>query len=766
LNAEQLNSARLARWSQNGEARLTLEAATEWLGTIGFCPYLPFGAAGASPMASFLEAVVGRPAQTPSAGERSRANELLVRMVENSAGVPLKLGNSLGEQPDFVSSPEALRYIYALGGDRNFKAGPSTVGNDKVTPLALHCWEAIQEHGPLDVPALQPILGRDITEAAIARALQELWVGLYVFPVASVIGKPAKWELLSRHFPGQVAAGASTGQAEAQSAMVSLYLYAVVAAAEEEVLAFLSPLAPQSKLREVIRGLGSMRQLDIIDIGGRAHVCLQGGLLPEMVAQLSEEQLGVSSEETQSDTAGIFEGGIEIEREPQRAPGDTGEAGRFVPKKFVPKKFMPRASGSGEFAGKPFRPRTSSERPSFGGAARASSPRSAGTYASRPQSFAASGGDVPGYMGKGSKGSGYKENSDKRRGSDRPVSGDRKPSTRGLGERAKRWEKSGEGAGERPFAARTGHKPSADRKPPFKSSGFKSSGFKPGGFKSAGSGAPKRWASKAPRSSDAGAKPWMKRASLTPGAPRERDSEEHPKRWEKPGEGAGASASGYKKPYAAKSSGSKPGGFKSGGFKPGGSKPWASRTGSPSSGAPKRWEKSGPGAGERPQPGARAAGTKSWGAKPGGRKPSGFTASGFKSAGTRSAEGRAGESKPWVSRGAESRVGSAKSYAARKSRTSEGEAQRGPRKPYGKTEGTKPWTKRSTSERPDTGRSAGEQPTRGERPAAGAQAGEKRAAKPFWAKNPRGGKGSVAASRTNRPRGGKKAGGKKNGKKK
>ena len=91
-----------------------------------------------------------------------------------------------------------------------------------------------------------------------------------------------------RRFPKPVAAGASTGHAEAQSAMISLYLQAVVGAREEEILSFLLPLAPQSKLREVIRGLGSMRQLDILDIGGRAHVALQGGLLPEMGTQLSE----------------------------------------------------------------------------------------------------------------------------------------------------------------------------------------------------------------------------------------------------------------------------------------------------------------------------------------------------------------------------------------------------------------------------------------------------------------------------------------------
>jgi 23S rRNA pseudouridine2605 synthase len=769
LNAEQLNSARLARWSQNGDARLTLESAADWLNTIGFCPYLPAGPTGSAPSPSFLEAVVGRPAQTPSTGERSRAAELLVRMVENSAAVPLKLGKSLGEHPDFVTSPEVLRYVYALLGDRTFKTGPSTVGNSKVTPLALHCWNAIQDQGPLDVFILQPILGRDITETAIARALQELWVGLYIFPVLSLTGKPAKWELLSRRFPAQVASGASTGQAESQSAMVSLYLHAIVAAAEEEVLAFLSPLAPQSKLREVIRGLGSMRQLDMIDIGGRSHLCLQGGLLPEMVAQLSEEQLGLANgksdvEETVPDTAGVFPGGIEIEREPQRAHGEPGEVRKFVPKKFIPKKFVPRDSAAGESTRRPC-----TARPSGG---RLTGSRTEGTAPSRPRSFAASAGGASSSAGR----------SFKKPGADRAAS------TRGLGERAKRWEKSGDGVGGRAGGDR-----------PFERKPFKASGFKPGGFKSAGAGSPKPWASKSPRSSAEGAKPWAKRPDFGTGAsaaPRGSDAEERPKRWQKPSEGAGAAVR-YKKPYAAKSFGAKSSGFrpagsKPGGFKSGGTKPWTRKTGASgeaSSAAkpwvrrdaettgggeerPKRWEKSGPGAarpssGGRPGYGARPAEKKPWGEKPGGagpggRKHSGFTASGFKSAGTKSAEGRAEGVKPWVSKGAESRVGSAKSYAARTSRAGEGAAPRGPRKPFGKSDGAKPWAKRASA----TG-DAGDRPKRREKPdSAGAGGGEKREVKPFWAKNPRGGKGSVAASRTNRPRGGKKAGGKKGGKKK
>jgi 23S rRNA pseudouridine2605 synthase len=791
LNAEQLNSARLARWSQNGEARLTLEAASEWIDEIGFCPYVPMGLTGTSPAPSFVEAVVGRPAQTPSAGERARALELLARIIENSSIVPLKLGASLGEQPDFVCSPEVLRFVYALCGDRNFKTGPLTVGNEKVTPLALHCWQAIEQQGPLDVGALQPILGRDITEAAIARALQELWSAMYIFPILRAGGEPARWELMYRRFPKPVAAGASTGHAEAQSAMISLYLQASVAAREEEILSFLSPLAPQSKLREVIRGLGSMRQLDILDIGGRAHVALQGGLLPEMVAQLSEELFAappaaVASEgepeiameaEIESDSEMESDSGIQIEAVPppsQRSwRSQPLEESDVVPrstiKKFTPKKFAERPASSrpssGEFAARGSGQDRPSRRPFSGGSRSGVGgfSRPAGAYVPRAGSIAASADGRPGASrprpsgpgragprGAGPGGSGTGRSGPPRFGRDRdsgpsrgPFSRDRaerSPKTQerkgyaakghGMGERAKRWEKTGEV----PEAPPTGKRPFAP----------KSSGFKPGGSKFRGA---KPFGAKGPGSKFGGPKPWQSRSSAGEGR------EDRPKPWKK-FDGAGDStpeARGEaRKPYAAKSAG----------FKPRGAKPWAAKSDngefSPRTRAPRE-------AGDRPKPwqrdrvdaGDRPTGRKPYG-KSSGFKPSGFTRSGFKSAGARSTEARSAESesrpegtKPWASKGASSRVGSAKSYAARSAG-----------KPYAKAGGAKPWAKRTAA-------SGGEEaaPKRRERKeGSGAGPRETSGSKPFWAKNPRGGKGSTAAGRSNRPHGKKTV--RKSGKKK
>lgn len=346
MNSEQLISARLARWSQNGEARLTQAAAADWLDAVGFCCYLPIRTI---PAPSFVEAVVGRPAPVPSAGERSRSNELLSRLVKNALAVPLKLNTSaVSEEPDFIASAGTLRYIYALRGDRNFKGAPSIVGAHKVTSLALHCWQKISEGDPLDADELQSLLGGDVTAAAIRRALQELWTALYIFPTPEANDGPPKWDLIYRRFPQQAAAGSSTGHAEAMSAMVSLYLQAAVAVPEEDVLSILSPLASQSKLREVVRALGAMRQLDILDIGGRAHVSLQGSLLPEMVAQLPNyiQTESISSEDNILETAPRDEVA-------KRSPNTLDRVKKFAPRTFGPKKFPARNAERRQFSSAP-----------------------------------------------------------------------------------------------------------------------------------------------------------------------------------------------------------------------------------------------------------------------------------------------------------------------------------------------------------------------------------------------------------------------------
>lgn len=708
MTPEQLNSARMARWSQNGEARLTIEAIAEWLETVGFCPVLP--GAQAAPSPSLVEAVVGRPAQLPSAGERARAQELLVRLVQSSAAVPLKLGASLGEQPDFLVSLPVLPYVYALLGDRNFKNGPSTAGPAKVTPLAQHCWQAMEQKGPMDLTTLQQSIGGDITEAAIARALQELWVGLYVVPVLGAPGQAARWELMAQRYPEQVAAGSRTGHAEAQSALVTLYLHAAVAAAEDEVLEFLAPLASKSKLREVIRGLAAMRQLDMVDVAGRPHLCLQGGLLPEMAQQLSEEQLAASRPAPPE---------LEIQKL---------EAAEDKPRTT----WQPRSPA----AARPVRE---------AGFARRPKPASSSGYVSgeRSRGYSANRGDRsarPSRPDSYSRRSAPSATGDSRhpRASARgsfPAAGGASPQ-----DRPKRWEKPGAPAGKGSGASRA--------------SGFKPAGDKP-------------WR---PRTSSA-SRPWQQRESPSAesakrgaGPRRQHDSgyqqaehprrppakgEDRPRRWDKAGAGD------TRRPYAQRTSGAKPWVAKSKPWiaKSRDARPWDQR--GPSGDQPKpdrgagerarRWEKSGDLEGgdnrqsrsfsPRKRDASPAAANRPYRPRSTGAASSGSKSSASRAAGTRSKTfaAKASSAKPWARRS--SPEGGFDPESASKAR----------RPARGAEPDSRADRKARTKSRAGSGADA--RPTASKPPSG---------AKPFWTKNPRGGKGSTAASRSNRPRGKKK----------
>jgi hypothetical protein len=77
-----------------------------------------------------------------------------------------------------------------------------------------------------------------------------------------------------------------------------------------------------------------------------------------------------------------------------------------------------------------------------------------------------------------------------------------------------------------------------------------------------------------------------------------------------------------------------------------------------------------------------------------------------------------------------------------------------------KAGGAKPWAKRAAFAEGE----AIKPKRREQKEASETSPREKSGARPFWAKNPRGGKGSTAGSRSNRPRGKKAA--RKGGKKK
>lgn len=254
MTAEQLERARAAHWRQQKNPLLTLDDATQWLEQHPLCLYLPRRAQLPAPAPSFVEAVLGTSAATPGTDAISGAQPLLARLVASGAVVALNLFGTVGEQPDFLVTRQALPYVLCLRADVDWKHAPEKSSGHKVSPLVLELWKALNDKdGSLSAAEARETLGRELTEAAVLRGLSELWQSLRIAPVFQEPGQPAHWELLRVRHRDALATAGSTGQVTALSLLVSIYLQSVYAATSEEIEIFLSPLASRSRVREAVR---------------------------------------------------------------------------------------------------------------------------------------------------------------------------------------------------------------------------------------------------------------------------------------------------------------------------------------------------------------------------------------------------------------------------------------------------------------------------------------------------------------------------------
>ncbi len=420
----------------------------------GLCLFTPRHAQLPAPAPSLVEAVSGMVMESPSPAALEPANALMVRLVQEGAAVPLNLlsspvlGGSVpgygGEQPDFVCSAAVFSYIYTLRGDRNWKQAPTTSGSGRVSQLSANAWQFLHDSGPLTAAELIHLLGREVTEAAVLRALGELWAILRVVPVPQADGAPAIWELTTARFMKQIKAGANAGQPTALSALVSLYLGSAIVAETEEIEIFLSPLTARSRVRDVVHGLTAASQLETVVLEGKTLLHIAGDL-PDFaeVAEAGAEAEGAaegaegapkkrrSAIKTLGDAAAPKE---ERERRPFKRPAEGDGAAGSRP-------FSPKPSGEGASARekKAFGKKAFASRVGAGGAGRGAEGRPGGrTFAGKPRAFgdkARTFGDKPRTFG------------DKAR-----TFGD-KPRSAGKPEYNKPWaEKAGggEGASERP----------------------------------------------------------------------------------------------------------------------------------------------------------------------------------------------------------------------------------------------------------------------------------------------------------------------------
>jgi len=417
----------------------------------GLCLFLPRRAHFAAPAPSFVEAVAGTVTDTPTRETVEQATELLKRLAADAAVVPLNLFGGAGapgagfgaaavagptglgsfDTPDFVAAREALPYVFSLIGGRNWKSGPG----GKASPLMVELWTLLESKlsagdGAQTAGEIQQALGREVTETAVLRTLGELWQGLRVVPVydGPGLGADTRWELTQARFAAELTASQKVAQTTALSTLVALYLESAVAAEEDEIETFLSPLTSRSRVREVVNGLQATRQLGLVSVG--AHPLLHvAGTLPEFA-----EAEGVSESASQrvSESASQRgDGASERVRERPRfggAPGAgrEGAAGRPERKSFVRKPFErgdKRPLGKKPFEKKPYErgEKRPYSRPQDG--ERKPYERKS---ADRGEGFAARGGERP-YRPKTEGERPYRKPEERRPYGARPQSGERKP---------------------------------------------------------------------------------------------------------------------------------------------------------------------------------------------------------------------------------------------------------------------------------------------------------------------------------------------------
>ena len=276
--AEQLQAARAAHWRQKQSPILTLDDAQSWLAQHPLCLYLPRQAQLPAPAPSFVEACMGSRQATPGAAAIAQAHGLLTRLIASGTVVPLNLLGTVGEQPDFLAHNDALPFVLSLRADSDWKHAPQKSSGHKVSPLVLELWRVLDKEGALTAAEARETLGRELTEAAVLRALSELWQALRVSPVLGEAGLPARWEMLRVRHRGALETGATTSQVTALSLLVSMYLQSVYAATSEEIEVFLSPVASRSRVREAVRGLSATRQIHSLSMDAQTYHFLENGL--------------------------------------------------------------------------------------------------------------------------------------------------------------------------------------------------------------------------------------------------------------------------------------------------------------------------------------------------------------------------------------------------------------------------------------------------------------------------------------------------------
>jgi hypothetical protein len=269
MHEQQLQELRREKWHVDGRPVRTLDEAREFIDSVGFCTLYPQRPVVLAP--TFVGAYKGSDEKLPTAqmafadAEAHEAKKLMVRLLREKAAYEA----NVFPDNNFLVSASVFPYFYGLVGDRNPRQAPKSGSRSEYSPLAVDAFRLIQKEGPISKYHLRELLGGEPSEAALDRALDELWAKLRITRVDYKSDEGVFWDVLFRWSPDAVKEGMHVSVAESLTALVSKYLDCVVAAQQEEVEDFFSHLVGRARVREAINALQAARELSFVHVGGR-----------------------------------------------------------------------------------------------------------------------------------------------------------------------------------------------------------------------------------------------------------------------------------------------------------------------------------------------------------------------------------------------------------------------------------------------------------------------------------------------------------------
>jgi len=269
MHEQQLQELRREKWRLNGQPIRTGDDARAFIESVGFCLLYPQRPTVLVP--TFVGAYKGSDEKLPAVQmafadpEAQEAKELMVRLLREKAAYEA----NVFPDNNFIVSASVFPYFYGLVGDRNPRQAPKTGSRSEYSLLAAHAFQYIQKEGPISKQRLREVLGGDISEAALDRALDELWARLRITRVDYNPEEGVFWDVLFRWSPDAVKEGMHVSVAESLTALVSKYLDCVVATPQDEVEQFFSHFIGRARVREAINALQAARELSFVHVNGR-----------------------------------------------------------------------------------------------------------------------------------------------------------------------------------------------------------------------------------------------------------------------------------------------------------------------------------------------------------------------------------------------------------------------------------------------------------------------------------------------------------------